>query len=152
MKREDDQQLWELLGRLAEPKLSPFFARNVLRQVRRSARRKPSPMWWRRLTRKITRSLPIWTNYWLQTKTTCGKKILRCSHNRYVVALCFDFWLYSGASAKRGRPWRKPCPAPASVPTSVQKHTRSMVLSLSRRSTIVPPKCRALDANGSSGA
>jgi hypothetical protein len=34
MKREDDQQLWELLGRLAEPKLSPFFARNVLRQVR----------------------------------------------------------------------------------------------------------------------
>ena len=34
MKREDDQQLWELLGRLAEPKLSPFFARNVLRKVR----------------------------------------------------------------------------------------------------------------------
>ena len=38
MKREDDQQLWELLGRLAEPKLSPFFARNVLRQVRQEPR------------------------------------------------------------------------------------------------------------------
>jgi len=38
MKREDDQQLWELLGRLAEPKLSPFFGRNVLRQVRQEPR------------------------------------------------------------------------------------------------------------------
>ena len=37
MKPEDDQQLWEFLGRLAEPKLSPFFARNVLRQVRQEA-------------------------------------------------------------------------------------------------------------------
>lgn len=34
MKREDDQQLWDLLGQASEPKLSPFFARNVLRAVR----------------------------------------------------------------------------------------------------------------------
>jgi hypothetical protein len=34
MKREDDQELWDLLGRAAEPKLSPFFARNIARQVR----------------------------------------------------------------------------------------------------------------------
>jgi hypothetical protein len=34
MKREDDQLLWDLLGRSAEPKLSPFFARNVVRRVR----------------------------------------------------------------------------------------------------------------------
>jgi hypothetical protein len=34
MQPEDDQQLWDLLGRTAEPKLSPFFARNVLREVR----------------------------------------------------------------------------------------------------------------------
>ena len=34
MKREDDQELWDLLGRAAEPKISPFFARNVLREVR----------------------------------------------------------------------------------------------------------------------
>ncbi len=34
MKREDDQELWDLLGRAAEPELSPFFARNVARQVR----------------------------------------------------------------------------------------------------------------------
>lgn len=34
MKREDDQQLWDLLGQAAEPELSPFFARNVVRAVR----------------------------------------------------------------------------------------------------------------------
>jgi hypothetical protein len=34
MQREDDQQLWDLLGRTAKPKLSPFFARNILREVR----------------------------------------------------------------------------------------------------------------------
>jgi len=35
MKREDDQELWDLLGRSAAPKPSPFFARNVLREIRR---------------------------------------------------------------------------------------------------------------------
>ncbi len=34
MKREDDQELWDLLGKSSEPTLSPFFARNVVRQVR----------------------------------------------------------------------------------------------------------------------
>jgi hypothetical protein len=34
MQPEDDQQLWDLLGRTVEPKLSPFFARNVLRKIR----------------------------------------------------------------------------------------------------------------------
>ena len=34
MKREDDQELWDLLGKSSEPTLSPFFARNVVRHVR----------------------------------------------------------------------------------------------------------------------
>lgn len=34
MKREDDKQLWDLLGRNPAPKLSPFFARNIVRQIR----------------------------------------------------------------------------------------------------------------------
>jgi hypothetical protein len=34
MKREDDEQLWDLLGRKAGPDISPFFARNVLRRIR----------------------------------------------------------------------------------------------------------------------
>jgi hypothetical protein len=36
MKRDDDQKLWDLLGRAAEPKVSPFFARNVVREIRQS--------------------------------------------------------------------------------------------------------------------
>jgi hypothetical protein len=39
MKREDDQQLWDLLGRAPKAELSPFFARDVVRSIReRSAR------------------------------------------------------------------------------------------------------------------
>ena len=34
MNRDDDQKLWDLLGQGAEPKISPFFARNVLREIR----------------------------------------------------------------------------------------------------------------------
>jgi hypothetical protein len=34
MKREDDQELWDLLGNAGQPTLSPFFARNVMRQIR----------------------------------------------------------------------------------------------------------------------
>jgi hypothetical protein len=52
MKREDDEQLWQLLGRAAEYKPSPFFARNVLREIRQD-RRTPGTAgaWlsWRRL-------------------------------------------------------------------------------------------------------
>jgi hypothetical protein len=34
MKREDDEQLWDFLGRLPRPELSPFFSRNIVRKVR----------------------------------------------------------------------------------------------------------------------
>ena len=34
MRREDDQELWDLLGKAGQPTLSPFFARNVVRQIR----------------------------------------------------------------------------------------------------------------------
>jgi hypothetical protein len=50
MNREDDEQLWDLLGAARPPEASPFFARNVLRQVRGEGARKTS-LWlsWRRL-------------------------------------------------------------------------------------------------------
>lgn len=38
MKREDDEQLWDFLGRLEPPKISPFFSRNVVRTVREQVR------------------------------------------------------------------------------------------------------------------
>jgi hypothetical protein len=34
MERQDDNELWEILGHVPEPTLSPFFARNVLRKIR----------------------------------------------------------------------------------------------------------------------
>jgi hypothetical protein len=45
MKREDDEKLWDLLGHSAAPKISPFFARNVLREIRESDSRSPVGRW-----------------------------------------------------------------------------------------------------------
>jgi hypothetical protein len=39
MDRDEDKELWDILGRVPEPTLSPFFARNVVRSVRREATR-----------------------------------------------------------------------------------------------------------------
>jgi anti-sigma-K factor RskA len=52
MDREDDKQLWDVLGRIPEPKLSPFFARNVVRSVRQEpthVERMRGWLSWRRL-------------------------------------------------------------------------------------------------------
>lgn len=52
MDREDDKQLWDILGQVPEPTLSPFFARNVVRAVReRTNRFERIRHWlsWRRL-------------------------------------------------------------------------------------------------------
>ncbi len=37
MEREDDKELWDILGHTAEATLSPLFARNVLRKIRQEA-------------------------------------------------------------------------------------------------------------------
>ena len=47
MKREDDEKLWDLLGHSAEPRISPFFARNVLREVRQTESRPRRAGWLR---------------------------------------------------------------------------------------------------------
>lgn len=50
MKREDDEQLWDLLGKAPETKVSPFFARNVLREIRQEQSRSGQSWFsWRRL-------------------------------------------------------------------------------------------------------
>jgi len=46
MKREEDEKLWDLLGRSAEPKASPFFARNVVRKIREAQGETPARPWW----------------------------------------------------------------------------------------------------------
>ena len=45
MKRDDDQELWDILGQAAEPKISPFFARNVLREIRQPGDRSTLRGW-----------------------------------------------------------------------------------------------------------
>jgi hypothetical protein len=47
MKREDDEKLWDLLGRSAGPEVSPFFARNVLRKIRNARGEETPRSWWR---------------------------------------------------------------------------------------------------------
>lgn len=42
MKREDDEQLWDVLGHLQAPRLSPFFSRNIVRGLRSVSR---EPRW-----------------------------------------------------------------------------------------------------------
>ena len=37
MDRDDDKELWDVLGRAAKPSVSPFFARNVVREIRKPA-------------------------------------------------------------------------------------------------------------------
>lgn len=52
MDPEDDKQLWDILGQVPQPTLSPFFARNVVRSVRRSTtpfERMREWLSWRRL-------------------------------------------------------------------------------------------------------
>ena len=34
MEPQDDKELWDVLGRLPEPTLSPFFARSIVRKIR----------------------------------------------------------------------------------------------------------------------
>jgi hypothetical protein len=56
MQPEDDQQLWDLLGRTAEPRLSPFFARNVVREIRPEASRFGRAQNWFSLRRLVAAS------------------------------------------------------------------------------------------------
>ena len=45
MHRDDDEKLWDLLGNAVEPKLSPFFSRNVVREIRQSTGSKARRRW-----------------------------------------------------------------------------------------------------------
>ena len=53
MEPEDDKQLWDVLGRVPGPILSPFFARNVVRKVRQGATRFETARNWFSLRRLV---------------------------------------------------------------------------------------------------
>jgi hypothetical protein len=48
MKNEEHDELWELLGRAKGPAVSPFFARNVVREVRAFSQEQPGLLGWLR--------------------------------------------------------------------------------------------------------
>ena len=56
MERQDDNELWDILGRAPEPTLSPFFARNVLRKIRQEATRFERARNWFSLRRLVAAS------------------------------------------------------------------------------------------------
>src|ERR1700677_1018943 len=50
MKAPDEQDdLWQLLGKARKPAVSPLFARNVLREIRQSQHDKPGMLHWLQL-------------------------------------------------------------------------------------------------------
>lgn len=48
MKTEEQDDLWDLLGRAKAPTPSPFFSRNVLRAIREEEQEKPGFILWLR--------------------------------------------------------------------------------------------------------
>jgi hypothetical protein len=56
MEPQDDKELWDILGRVPEPMLSPFFARNVLRKIRQEATRFERTRNWFSLRRLVAAS------------------------------------------------------------------------------------------------
>jgi hypothetical protein len=56
MERQDDKELWDILGRVPGPTLSPFFARNVLRKIRQDATRLDRARNWFSLRRLVAAS------------------------------------------------------------------------------------------------
>ncbi len=56
MERQDDNELWDILGHVPEPTLSPFFARNVLRKIRQEASRFERARNWFSLRRLVAAS------------------------------------------------------------------------------------------------
>jgi len=48
MNHDENDELWNLLGKARQPKASPFFAANVMRAVREAAEPKPGILAWLR--------------------------------------------------------------------------------------------------------
>ena len=56
MEPQDDKELWDILGRVPEFTLSPFFARNVVRNIRQEATRFERVRNWFSLRRLVAAS------------------------------------------------------------------------------------------------
>ena len=57
MNRDEDPQLWDLLGQSKPPAASPFFSRNVLRTIRNASQKGSGFAGWF----SIRRLIPVWS-------------------------------------------------------------------------------------------
>ena len=71
MNTDDNDKLWELLGKTRRPTVSPFFARNVLRAVRQEEEARPVRTFFSRLSRSLHR----WT-WQVAIAGTCAVAVL----------------------------------------------------------------------------
>ncbi len=78
MRREEDQQLWDLLGKAPMPVVSPFFARNVLREVRRERSWREAALEW--LPRRATSAAAAFAVCLIIAFTMVDKVGMRDSH------------------------------------------------------------------------
>ena len=53
MKHDEHDDLWELLGKAKAPTVSPFFSRNVLRQIRAQPQEQSGALEWLRRSWKL---------------------------------------------------------------------------------------------------
>ncbi len=56
---EDDQELWQMLGRARKPEVSPYFARRVLREAASLPQTRPGSALWRGLKAWWQAGLPL---------------------------------------------------------------------------------------------
>ena len=63
MNTDEQDDLWQLLGRAKTPAVSPFFSRNVLRAIREEQQEKPGFLLWLRRH---------WTAVSISTCTACA--------------------------------------------------------------------------------
>src|SRR6266516_1054804 len=93
MKPEDDQELWDLLGRVAGPEVLPFII------LWCKGLPKKSRMWLQRSIRKTLKWSPTWMTCSLPMKSACGTKSQPCKNNRRFVYLRFVVGSGEGATA-----------------------------------------------------
>jgi len=75
-KKDENDKLWELLGKTRQPDVSPFFSRNVLRAIRQEEQEKPASVKsLRSILARFMRTLNRWT-WQIAIGCTCAVALL----------------------------------------------------------------------------
>ena len=63
--KDDNDKLWELLGKTRQPEVSPFFSRNILRAVRQEEQERPA------IRGRFSRLIRVLNRWTWQTAIAC---------------------------------------------------------------------------------